>query len=115
MSLPTPHVRFVLCEGSHDLGVIRKVLEHRHGYKKSKVKLTDLPEPLGKFVLGWIEKHFQSVKVSSVGFPEKPNFSMVMTHPTDDVHLAFFTAGGGLNNDVCRTWLADARLEHRST
>jgi len=101
-------MRLVLCEGAHDLWVMRRVLEHQHGWSTHKVTLDALPYPLGHFVKSRVNDHYLKVKAHQAGAPETPNFSLVMKHPEADFLLAFFTGNGGLNT-ACTSWLDDAR------
>lgn len=49
MKMSLPHVRLVLCEGVHDLWVMRRSLEALSGYLVVKDALDKLLHPLGSF------------------------------------------------------------------
>lgn len=108
MSLELPHVRLVLCEGVHDLWVMQRVLQCRHGYEKHEVPLGELPAPFGELIRGRIQKHYLEV-LASAQRNETPQFSLAMKHPDVDFIFAFFTANGGLGSRDCASWLRELR------
>lgn len=103
-------MRLVLCEGAHDLAVMKSVLTELHGFCEVRRPIGALPHPLGVFVKARVEKHYLTVKTHQAGFNERPNFSAVMESADRSVLLAFFTAGGELNNKHCASWLEEVRL-----